>query len=203
MNMNIYNRKLFAARHMLYNGGGGGIVPPAPVVPHAPVVPPAPAPDDDDEDDTGKDVEKLRRRMSGYRLKAKELEDKLTAEQAARDAAIKAASERVHAEVSKAADERLLRAEVRAALKAENVIDAGDAMKLLDLSGLKLDENGEVVGLDDLIKKAKESKAYLFKAVSTSHDGKPPKPGDAKAKTAKEMTDAEADAELAQLTKRR
>lgn len=202
MNLNIYNRKLFAARGMLYNGGGGGT---PPVTPPAtpPVVTPPVLDDDDDEDDKGKDIEKIRRRMSGYRLKAKELEDKLTAEQAARDAAIKTATDATKAEVKKEADERLLRAEVRAALKAENVIDASDAMKLLDLSALKLDENGEVIGLDDLIKKAKEGKAYLFKAASTSHEGRPPKPGDAKAKTASEMTDAEADAELAQLIKRR
>jgi hypothetical protein len=211
MNMNnIYHRKLLASRGILFNGGGGGAGDPAAVAAakatadaEAARLAALASEDDNEDDDNVKDIEKLRRRMSGYRLKAKEFEGKLTAETANRDAAIKAATEATTVAINKAADERLLRSEVRAALKAADIIDAGDAMKLLDLSALKLSENGEVEGLDDLIKKAKEGKAYLFKAVTTSHNGKPPRQSDASAKTAKEMTDAEADAELAQLLKRR
>jgi hypothetical protein len=50
-----------------------------------------------------------------------------------------------------------------AALK-EGVMDAQDAFKLADLSQLKVNDDGTIEGMDEIVKKLKETKPYLFGA---------------------------------------
>jgi len=98
---------------------------------------------------------------------------------------------------NKATDARIIKAEVKAELKAAGVIDVDDALKLLDLSALTINGDGEVSGIDALIKAAKEGKAYLFadKSNTAIAGSRVPKPGPMSAKKAADMTQAEVDAE--------
>ena len=64
-----------------------------------------------------------------------------------------------------------------------------DGLKLADLSGIKLDDQGEVVGADALMVELKKSKPYLFGTPSTtSSTTAPPKPSDNSPKKATEMS---------------
>ena len=75
------------------------------------------------------------------------------------------------------------------ALKA-GMVDL-DGLKLADLSGVKLNEAGEVEGAEALMEALKKSKPYLFGAPSSSTPGTPPSPKTPEAKKATEMTDEE------------
>jgi hypothetical protein len=140
-------------------------------------------------------VRELRGEAKGWRLKAQELE---TQAKAAAEAAAKATTEaegKVTA-ATKAADERIIRAELKAAAIAAGMVDL-DGLKLADLSAVKLDESGNVTGANELMETLKTTKPYLFKAPVTSNtnpEGAAPKPGDQKPKAAKEMTAAEYEA---------
>jgi len=161
-------------------GGGGGGNPPAP----------APAPAPRDPETFSKDyVRELRNESAGYRLKYQETE---TAKKAAEEAAAKAATDadaKVKA-AQDAADQRVIRAELKAAALKAGMVDL-DGLKLADLSSVKLNEAGEVEGAEALMEALKKSKPYLFGAASSSTPGTPPKPADPKAKKATEMTDEE------------
>ncbi|MGZ5055858.1 MAG: phage scaffolding protein [Methylobacter sp.] len=137
-------------------------------------------------------VTELREENKSHRLARQEAEQKA---QAAEEAAQKAKDEaEAHkAELQSKADQRIIRAELKAEAIKAGMIDL-DGLKLADLSAIKLDENGEVIGADELMKTLKESKPYLFKAVSTSNTETPPKPGETQNKKATEMTAEEANA---------
>lgn len=181
-----------------------------PVTPPAPVTPPK-ADDEDDEDDEdpsegGKfTVEKLKEALKKqankekrYRLERNEARAKI----AELELSIPQKIEAAKGELLTVADTRAINAEVRAVLRAEGFVDL-DAMKLLDTSKLKLNDNGEVEGLDEFVTKAKTDKAYLFAPVNTSNPLRPPVPRAPTEKQAKDMTQAEYDAQLASLTRRR
>lgn len=161
-------------------GGGGGGNPPAP----------APAPAPRDPETFSKDyVRELRSESAGYRLKYQESEAKAkTAEEAAAKAATDADT-RVKA-AQDAADQRIIRAELKAAALKAGMVDL-DGLKLADLSGVKLNDTGEVEGAEALMEALKKSKPYLFGAPSSSTPGSPPPPKNPEAKKATEMTDAE------------
>ncbi len=137
-------------------------------------------------------VHELREENKAQRLKAQEHE---VARQAAEAKAeqYKTEAEAKTAEVTTAAEQRIIRAELKAEAIKHGMIDM-DGLKLADLTSVKLDENGEVIGADELMAKLKEAKPYLFKAVSTSNTDPAPKPGDTKTKRATEMTAEEANA---------
>ncbi len=147
-------------------------------------------------------VRELRHENAGYRLKAQEAERKSQeAEAAAKkateeaEARVKKASEEAEGkikEVHTASEQRIIRAEMKAAAIKAGMVDL-DGLKLADLSKIKLNEQGEVEGAEALMEEMKKAKPYLFQAgSSTSHAGDPPpKKKDDKAKTAKDMTDAE------------
>lgn len=88
---------------------------------------------------------------------------------------------------------------VKLALINANVHDPNDLMNQLDMSIIKLDDDGKVKGLDEQVAALKESKAYLFKDDSIDEGSKPkghvvpgqPKGGPLPAKTLDEMTMAE------------
>jgi hypothetical protein len=124
-------------------------------------------------------VSELREEAKTYRLKATEKDTALAAAQA-RIAELENGTKDALTQAEKAANERVLRAELKAVAAKHGVVDVSDALKVLDLSGVKLDENGDVVGADELFEAAKKAKPYLFAAVSTSSTQKAPPAGDPK-----------------------
>lgn len=132
-------------------------------------------------------VKELREEAKGWRLKhetaAREAETlKSAAQQAAEEAQAKIA------EATTAAEQRIIRAELKAAALKAGMIDL-DGLKLADLSGVKLAEDGSVEGADALMASLKESKPYLFgSANSTTTTAVKPPPKTTEAKKATDMS---------------
>lgn len=139
-------------------------------------------------------VQELRAENKAWRLKhqdatgaSKEATDKLTAAEAA-------ANERV-SKAEQAANDRVLRAELKAIAKGHGVVDVTDALKVLDLSAVKLDADGNVVGADELFEAAKKAKPYLFGTGNTTNTNtKKPPVDDGKPVDARKQTQAEYEA---------
>jgi len=105
------------------------------------------------------------------------------------------------AELARAHEARLIRAELKSAALAAGMIDL-DGLKLADLSGLSIDESGEIAGAEALLAELRRAKPWLFAAPSSSSTAAPPPPA-GPARHALEMTDAEYRAARAELLKRR
>lgn len=143
-------------------GGGGGGNPPAPNNPPARGA----------QTFSAEYVTELREENKAWRLKFEAERTKVTELTTTAEKAGKDADEKIKT-ADQAANDRVLRAELKAhALKA-GLVDL-DALKLADLSKVKLNDKGEVEGADDLFKGLKEAKPYLFGQASTSTPGKPP-----------------------------
>jgi len=171
-------------------GGSGGGSAPAP----APVAPPEP------EVFSATYVKELRAESSGYRLKAKEAQQRADAAEAkAKDAETAAANSVTEATTK--AEQRIIRAELKAVAIKAGIVDL-DGLKLVDLSTVKLDANGEVEGADALIETLKTSKPYLFGAPNSSSTATPPATPTASKKSAKDMTPEEYAAERKAMTRR-
>lgn len=106
-------------------------------------------------------VQELRGESAAYRTKAKEAESKA---QAAEARALDA---------EKKANDRIIRAELKAEALKAGLVDA-DALKLADLSQVGLDDNGAVVGAAELLQALKLSKPYLFGSAATTSQISPP-----------------------------
>lgn len=89
-----------------------------------------------------------------------------------------------------AADQRIIRAELKAAALKAGMHDL-DGLKLADISKVKLNDAGEIEGADKLMEDLKKAKPYLFGTESTSSHHKPPPAGDTKPKSAMEMSKEE------------
>ncbi|MDE2473003.1 MAG: hypothetical protein KGL35_30905 [Bradyrhizobium sp.] len=145
-------------------------------------------------------VRELRAENKGWRLKAQELEQAATRAKEEAEAAVAAAradAEKVSGEARSAADQRIIRAEVKAFAAKAGMIDL-DGIKLLDLSALKLTEAGDVEGVEALIEAAKKAKPWLFGDAKTSATEPAPRKPDARdqPKSAKDMSDEEFDAAM-------
>ncbi|PZP48529.1 MAG: hypothetical protein DI601_00130 [Azospirillum brasilense] len=102
-------------------------------------------------------------------------------------------------------DQRLIRSELRAAAKAEGLVDM-DLLSLFDTSAVKLGEDGEVVLPEGLFAKFREAKPWAFGTPttgagtgapgSTSNPARPPAPANPGARNAKDLSQADFDAEL-------
>lgn len=135
-------------------------------------------------------VTELRNENKGWRLKATEKEAEAKAAADAKSAAETAASEKISA-AEKTANDRIVRAELKAHAIKAGMIDL-DGLKLADLSSVKLDDKGEVVGAEALMESLKKSKPYLFGTQSSSTKaGDPPPPSSGGKKSALEMSDEE------------
>ena len=89
------------------------------------------------------------------------------------------------------ANERVLRAELKSLAREAGILDLDD-LKLMDVSTLKVDENGNVIGADVLIKSFKEAKPYKFKELtSTSATTQTPKADTGKPKKVSDMEETE------------
>lgn len=121
-------------------------------------------------------VREIREEAKSYRLRAQEAE---AAKKAAEDAVTAAktdADTRITA-AEKATQDRLLRAELKAAAVKAGITDL-DGLKLADTSKLKLNDAGEIDGLDEFMTSFKEAKPYLFGTTggNTSPPGSKPPP---------------------------
>lgn len=135
-------------------------------------------------------VRELREENKKWRLQHEEATGKV---KAAEDAAAQAKKDADAASATHktAADERVIRAELKAVAIKAGMVDI-DGLKLADLTTVKLDDKGEVQGADELIEALKKAKPYLFgNAQSSSTPNTPPSGTPPAAKKAMEMTDAE------------
>lgn len=112
------------------------------------------------------------------------------------------ALERQLGELQREAQSRLVLAELKAEALRAGIIDL-DGLKLIDLSGVKLNASGEIEGGGALISGLKRSKPWLFGSISSSASAKPPAAQPPRQKLATEMTDDEYRAARAALLKRR
>jgi len=122
-----------------------------------------------------------------------------------RDEAITAAraeSERMVAGVQSAANERIVRAELKAYAVKAGIVDL-DGLRLLDLSGVRMTETGDVEGAESLIANLRTAKPWLFGLGSSSSSAKPPPEQQPRAKKASEMSIDEWKAARQELIRRR
>lgn len=128
-------------------------------------------------------VQELRGENATYRTRAKEAEAR--AQQAQQDAQAQIA------EASRAAETRVIRTELRAEALKAGLLDADD-LKLADVSQLRVNENGEVIGVIELVKTLKQAKPYLFsRHASTSQAAPVPSTTAAKTFDARQATPEE------------
>ena len=106
-------------------------------------------------------VQELRGESAAYRTKAKE------AEANAQMAEAKAI------EAQQAADQRIIRAELKAEALKAGMVDT-DGLKLADLSQVTLNEHGDVVGAAEVMSALKLAKPYLFGGAATTSQIAPP-----------------------------
>jgi hypothetical protein len=109
-----------------------------------------------------------RKREEELSLKLKEYEDKELAAETDLKKKAEALEKRIkdteaeYAQKLSAADKRYIRAEVRAAAIKAGIIDADD-VNSIDLSDLRIDDEGNVTGVDELMAAHKERKPHWFK----------------------------------------
>jgi hypothetical protein len=145
-------------------------------------------------------VHELREENKSWRTKHQESEAAKAEALKQVEASTQVAADKIK-EGNAAADARVIRAELKAAAVKAGMTDM-DFLKLADLSKVKLGDDGEVIGADELMASLKKSKPHWFGEPSSSHPGKPPKPGDQAPKKATDMTPEEFRAEKAKLTRR-
>jgi len=153
---------------------------------------------------------KYRTERNDARRQLAEIQAQREADKAAREAdlaALRTESENAKnaaiAEARAAGDQRLVRYHLKAALGAEKCKDVDDALKIIDASGIKISDAGDVEGAEALIAELKKSKPYLFDGVasSTTSSTSATPPRDAGgAKHAKDMSKEEYDAALRKFT---
>lgn len=174
---------------------------PDPVIPQDPAVPtpaPNPAPD---QHYSPEYVKELREENKGWRLKAAEQErlrkEGETASKAAQDAiaAREAEAAKTLADLASKADARVINAELRVAAREAGMIDL-DGIKLADISGIKLDKDGNVTGATELMTALKAAKPYLFTGKPVATTGmQAPSPAPADPRKALAMSEADYRAE--------
>ena len=100
------------------------------------------------------------------------------------------------------ADQRVIHANLRVEAIRAGMVDL-DGIKLLDLSGAKLDEKGELSGGAELMHRLRREKPWLFGGLSSSAPAGAPISHPPRQKLATEMSDEEYQAARAQLLRRR
>jgi hypothetical protein len=116
---------------------------------------------------------KLRTEAANRRREAEDLKKRLDTELPA----LTAKHEAEKAALQSEADQRVIRAELKALAAKEGMVDL-DGLKLADLSKVKLTENGDVEGATELFAALKKDKPYLFGAAqgnSSTQAAPPPK----------------------------
>lgn len=86
--------------------------------------------------------------------------------------------------------ERLLRAEMKVHAVRAGMVDL-DGLKLMDLGGLALDEQGEVAGAEARMAELRRAKPWLFRGASSSSLAAAPPAHPPRGRMATEMDEAE------------
>ena len=97
---------------------------------------------------------------------------------------------------------RLITANLQTEAVRAGMIDL-DGLKLMDLSGVRLDENDKVVGGRKIMADLRRTKPWLFGVASTSSAATAPASQPVRQKTAMDMTEAEYTAARTAVTKYR
>lgn len=137
-------------------------------------------------------VHELREENKSWRLKSSDAEKKAKDAEEQFNTKFKEL-EKSYSEKEKAAQERIILAELKAVALSHGIVDL-DGLKLIDKSTVKINDNGEIEGAEDLIKQFKENKPYLFKkSESSTYTGKESssKKAEKKAANAFDMTEEE------------
>lgn len=142
-----------------------------------------------------KRLERDRKKYADYddlKSKASEYEAKLESQRLAELSEVEKAQElaqkfeaqltelngQLEAERTKAQQDKI-RFEFTKVATSANIIDIDGALKLSDLSAVSIDENGVVVGMDDVIKTLVEHKPYMVAKKQTQPIGQPSNQGTA------------------------
>jgi hypothetical protein len=150
-------------------------------------------------------IRELNDESKGHRLNAANARTEADAARADAERIVKETSDKVTAAEVRAADAataaqaRVINADLRLAAKDAGANDVADALALLPRDAIKLDDAGEITNAAGL----KAAKPYLFGAPSTSSTAPAPKPTEARAKSAKDMTPAEYHAARTELMRRK
>jgi hypothetical protein len=104
--------------------------------------------------------------------------------------------------VQRDAENRLIRAELKAEAVRAGILDL-DGLKLVDTSGLKLNDMGDVEGAPQIIAQLRQAKPWLFGSASSSSIAAPPPSQPPRQKRATDMTEAEWRAARADILRRR
>jgi hypothetical protein len=145
---------------------------------------------DPDQKFSAEYVHELREENKAWRLKHQTAEGESAAHKTAAEKA-KIDSDEAIKVANTAANERILRSELKAHAIKAGIVDL-DALKLVDMTKVKLLDDGTVEGADALFEELKKSKPYLFATTtSTSSTEKKPDPKPGEPKNVKEMTDEE------------
>jgi hypothetical protein len=95
--------------------------------------------------------------------------------------------ERESLENRKQTDQRLILAELKVEALRAGIVDL-DGLKFVDLSEVRLDDDGGVAGGMELINQLKRAKPWLFSGSSSSSVAKAPPSGPIRQKLVKDMT---------------
>src|ERR1700677_1059566 len=87
-------------------------------------------------------------------------------------------------------EQRVILAELKVEAMRAGIVDL-DGLKFLDITELRLEEDGDIAGAPELISQLKRSKPWLFLAPSSSSVARVPPSRPTRQKLAKDMTDAE------------
>ena len=87
----------------------------------------------------------------------------LSAEKKKRDEALPASVQKQLDAVMKAANDKLITAEIRVQAAALGFVDSDDALALVDRSKIAVDDKGDVTGVEDALKALAEKKPHLIK----------------------------------------
>ncbi|MCB8881694.1 hypothetical protein ACELLULO517_15710 [Acidisoma cellulosilytica] len=144
-----------------------------------------------------------REEAATFKTKLAEIETMTAAQKADAEAAL-AKSDKRFSDFQKALSDKAIRSEVKLGAKEHGLIDV-DLLKVLDTSGFKVDEDGEVVAPEGFWDALKTTKPHFFQVTgaqtgTTSNTRGAPPPAKLSGKKASELSDEEFTRELAALT---
>lgn len=100
------------------------------------------------------------------------------------------------------AEQRIIRAELKAEAVRAGMVDM-DGLKLVDMDVVKLDPAGDVQGVSEAIRLLRKGKPWLFGGGNSSHPAVPPSAAPPTARKATEMSYAEWQAARSEMLRRR
>ena len=98
-----------------------------------------------------------------YGMTEDEINKILSAEKKKRDEALPASAQKQLDAAMKAANDKLIAAEIRVQASELGFVDSDDALALVDRTGIKIDDKGEVTGVAEALKALAEKKPHLIK----------------------------------------